>query len=133
MARRLNRPVIAFAGRVEETVRAALRGDCFDALVALSDVEPGLTEAERMAREPELLRVHAARLAARVAAVGFRPPVKAWIPGRLPPVLPPRLPAMAGATRQWVFVSTKALQEISTFIWSLLDLLGVTVYLRCLR
>ena len=39
LARRLGRPVIAFGGRVEEAARAGLR-NCFDELVALSDVEP---------------------------------------------------------------------------------------------
>jgi glycerate kinase len=69
LARRLGRPVIAFGGRAEEAARADLR-NCFDELVALSDVEPELTQEQRMAREPELLRRHAARLAARVAAAG---------------------------------------------------------------
>ena len=71
LARRLGRPVIAFGGRVEEAARAGLR-NCFDELVALSDVEPELTQEQRMARGPELLRRHAARLAARVAAAGLR-------------------------------------------------------------
>jgi hypothetical protein len=35
--------------------------------VALSDVEPELTQKERMAREPELLCRHVARLAERIA------------------------------------------------------------------
>jgi glycerate kinase len=74
LARRLGRPVIAFGGRIEEAARAGLR-TCFDELVALSDVEPKLTQAQRMAREPELLCRHAARLAARVAAAGLRRPV----------------------------------------------------------
>jgi glycerate 2-kinase len=67
MARRLGRPVIAFGGRVEEAARAGLR-NCFDELVALSDVEPELTQEQRMARGPELLRRHAARLAERIAS-----------------------------------------------------------------
>jgi glycerate kinase len=71
LARRLGRPVIAFGGRVEEAARADLR-NCFDELVALSDVEPELTQEQRMAQGPELLRRHASRLAARVAAVGLR-------------------------------------------------------------
>jgi hypothetical protein len=62
MARRLGRPVIAFGGRVEDAARAGLR-ICFDEIVALSDVEPELTQKERMAREPELLCRHGARLA----------------------------------------------------------------------
>jgi glycerate 2-kinase len=71
MARRQGRSVIAFGGRVEEAARDGLR-TCFDELVALSDLEPELTQEQRMSREPELLRHHAARLAARVAAVGLR-------------------------------------------------------------
>ena len=71
LARRFGRPVIAFGGRVEEAARAALRSR-FDELVALSDLEPELTQAQRMAREPELLCRHAARLAARAAAAGLR-------------------------------------------------------------
>jgi glycerate 2-kinase len=67
MARRLGRSVIAFGGRVEEAARAGL-GICFDEIVALSDVEPELTQKERMAREPELLCRHSARLAERMAA-----------------------------------------------------------------
>jgi glycerate kinase len=67
MARRFGRPVIAFGGRVEEAARAGLR-ICFDEIVALSDVEPELTQKERMAREPELLCRHGARLAERIAA-----------------------------------------------------------------
>jgi len=74
LARRLGRPVIAFGGRVEEAARAGLRV-CFDELVALSDVEPELTQVQRIAREPELLCRHAARVAARVAAAGLRRPV----------------------------------------------------------
>jgi len=70
MARQLGRPVIAFGGRVEEAARAGLRA-CFDEIVALSDVEPGLTQKERMARERELLCRHAARLAKRFAARGL--------------------------------------------------------------
>ena len=50
----------------EEAARAGLR-NCFDELVALSDVEPELTKEQRMAREPELLCRHAARLAERIA------------------------------------------------------------------
>jgi glycerate kinase len=68
MARRLGRPVIAFGGRVEEAARLGLC-DCFDELVALSDVEPDLTQEQRIARGAELLSRHAARLAARVAAI----------------------------------------------------------------
>jgi len=64
MARRFGRPVVAFGGRIEEAARAGLR-TCFDELIALSDVEPELTQAQRMAQEPELLSRHAARLAAR--------------------------------------------------------------------
>ena len=71
LARRFGRPVIAFGGRVEEAARAAL-GTRFDELIALSDVEPELTQAQRMEREPELLARHAARLAARVATAGFQ-------------------------------------------------------------
>jgi glycerate kinase len=67
MARRLGRPVIAFGGRVEEAARIDLCA-CFDELVALSDVEPVLTQEQRIARGAELLSRHAARLAARVAA-----------------------------------------------------------------
>ena len=71
LARKFGRPVIAFGGRVEEAARAGLSA-CFDQLVALSDEEPELTQEQRMARAPELLRRHAARLAARVAATGLR-------------------------------------------------------------
>ncbi len=67
MARRLGRPVIAFGGRVEEAARAGLR-ICFDEIVALSDVEPELTQKERMAHEPELLCRHGARLAESIVA-----------------------------------------------------------------
>jgi glycerate 2-kinase len=66
MARRLGRPVIAFGGRVEEAARAGLR-ICFDEIVEPSDVEPELTQKERMAREAELLCRHGARLAERIA------------------------------------------------------------------
>jgi glycerate 2-kinase len=66
MARRLGRPVIAFGGRVQEDARAGLHG-CFDEIVALSDVEADLTQEQCMARGPELLCRHAARLATRVA------------------------------------------------------------------
>jgi hypothetical protein len=52
---------------VEEAARAGLR-ICFDEIVAPSDVEPELTQKERMAREPELLCRHGARLAERIAA-----------------------------------------------------------------
>jgi glycerate 2-kinase len=69
MARRLGRPVIAFGGRVQEAARVDL-GHCFDEIVALSDVEPELTQEQRMARGPELLRRQAARLAERIAAEG---------------------------------------------------------------
>jgi glycerate 2-kinase len=71
MARRAGRPVIAFGGRVQEAARVGL-GDCFDEIVALSEVEPELTQEQRMAREPELLGRHAARLARRIAAEGLR-------------------------------------------------------------
>ncbi len=73
LCRRLGRPVIAFGGRIEEAARASLC-TCFDELMALSEVEPELTQEQRMARGPELLRRHAARLAARVAAEGLRKP-----------------------------------------------------------
>jgi glycerate kinase len=79
LARRLGRPVIAFGGRAEEAARADLR-NCFDELVALSDVESELTQEQRMAREPELLRRHAARLAARVAVGGVAQLVRC-VPG----------------------------------------------------
>jgi glycerate 2-kinase len=65
MARRLGRPVIAFGGRVQEAARVGLH-DCFDEIVALSDVEPDLTQEQRMARGPELLSRHAARLSRRI-------------------------------------------------------------------
>jgi predicted NBD/HSP70 family sugar kinase len=71
MARRLGRPVIAFGGRVQEAARIGLC-DCFDQIVALSDVEPELTQEQRIARGAELLSRHAARLAARVAANASR-------------------------------------------------------------
>jgi glycerate 2-kinase len=71
MARRAGRPVIAFGGRVQEAARVGL-GDCFDEIAALSEVEPELTQEQRMAREPELLGRHAARLARRIAAEGLR-------------------------------------------------------------
>jgi glycerate kinase len=71
LARRLGRPVIAFGGRIEEGARASL-GNCFSELVALSDVEPELTLEQRMTQAAQLLRRHAARLAARVAAAGLR-------------------------------------------------------------
>ena len=67
MARRLGRPVIAFGGRVEEAARIGLC-ECFDQLVALSDVEPELTQEQRIARGAELLSRHAARLAARCSS-----------------------------------------------------------------
>jgi glycerate 2-kinase len=67
MARRLGRPVIAFGGRVEEAARVGL-ANCFEEIVALSDVEPSLSQEQRMVHGPELLRRHAARLAARFAA-----------------------------------------------------------------
>jgi glycerate kinase len=67
LARRLGRRVIAFGGRVQEAARVGL-SNCFDEIVALSDVEPELTQEQRMAHEPQLLRRHAARLAERVAA-----------------------------------------------------------------
>jgi glycerate kinase len=70
MARRLGRPVIAFGGRVHEAARVDL-GNCFDEIVALSDVQPELSQEQRMARAPELLRRQAARLAERVAAEGW--------------------------------------------------------------
>jgi glycerate 2-kinase len=70
MARRLGRQVIAFGGRVEEAARVGL-GNCFDEIVALSEVEPELTQEQRMARGPELLCRHAARLARRIAAEGL--------------------------------------------------------------
>jgi glycerate 2-kinase len=66
MARRFGRRVIAFGGRVQETARVDLR-NCFDEIVAFCDVEPELTQEQRMANGPELLRRHAARLAKRVA------------------------------------------------------------------
>lgn len=68
MARRLGRPTIAFGGRVQEAARLDLH-DCFDEIVALSDLEPELSQEQRMARGPELLSRHAARLAGRIAAV----------------------------------------------------------------
>jgi hypothetical protein len=43
---------------------------CFDEIVALSDVEPRLTQKKRMARVPELLCRHGARLAERIVAKG---------------------------------------------------------------
>ena len=67
LARRLGRPAIAFGGRIQEAARVGLH-NFFDEIVALSDVEPDLTQEQRMARGPELLRRHAARLAERVAA-----------------------------------------------------------------
>ncbi len=67
LARKGRRPVIAFGGRVEDAARADLRTR-FDELLALSELEPGLTQEQRMTRAPELLRRHAAHLAARVAA-----------------------------------------------------------------
>ena len=73
LCRRLGRPVIAFGGRVEEAARASLCS-CFDELMALSELEPELTQEQRMTRGPELLRRHAARLAARVAAAGLPKP-----------------------------------------------------------
>ena len=66
VAHRFGKPVIAFGGRVEAKARAALRAH-FDELIALADVEPELTQAERIAQEAELLRRHAGRLASRVA------------------------------------------------------------------
>jgi glycerate kinase len=65
MARRLGRPVIAFGGRVQEDARVDLH-DCFDEIVALSDVEPDLTPEQQMAQGPELLCRHSARLARRI-------------------------------------------------------------------
>jgi glycerate 2-kinase len=66
VARRLGKPVIVFGGRVEAKAKAALRAH-FDDLIALADVEPELTQEQRIAQEPELLRRHAGRLASRVA------------------------------------------------------------------
>jgi glycerate kinase len=66
VARRLGKPVIAFGGRIEAKAREALRAH-FDDLIALADVEPELTQEQRIAQEPELLRRHAGRLASRVA------------------------------------------------------------------
>ena len=71
MARRLGRSVIAFGGRVQEAARVALV-NCFDEIVALSEVEPELTQEQRMARGPELLARHAARLAKRISEEGVR-------------------------------------------------------------
>jgi glycerate kinase len=71
MARRFGRPVIAFGGRLEEAARIGLC-DCFDQIVALSDVEPELTQEQRIARGAELLSRHAARLAAGVATNASR-------------------------------------------------------------
>jgi glycerate kinase len=70
LARRFRRPVIAFGGRLEEAARADLSA-CFDELIALSDVEPELTQAQRIAQGSELLGRHAAHLAARIAAKGL--------------------------------------------------------------
>jgi glycerate 2-kinase len=66
VARRLGKPVIAFGGRVEAKAREALHAH-FDELIALADVEPELTQAQRIARGAELLRRHAGCLASRVA------------------------------------------------------------------
>jgi hypothetical protein len=46
----------------------------FDELIALKDVEPELTQAQRIAQEAELLRRHAGRLASRVAGTLRREP-----------------------------------------------------------
>ena len=67
VAHRLGKPVIAFGGRVEPNNRGALLAH-FDELIALADVQPELTQAQRMAEEARLLRRHAGRLASRVAA-----------------------------------------------------------------
>ena len=72
VARRFGKPVIAFGGRVEAKAREALHTH-FDELIALADVEPDLTQAQRIAREAELLRRHAGRLASRVAGKLHRP------------------------------------------------------------
>ena len=66
VAHRFGKPVIAFGGRVEVGARGALRAH-FDELIALADVEPELTQAQRIAQAAELLRRHAGRLASRVA------------------------------------------------------------------
>jgi glycerate 2-kinase len=71
MARRLGRSVIAFGGRVQEAARVGLH-DCFDEIIALSDVEPDLTQEQRIARGPELLSRHAARLARRIGKEDLR-------------------------------------------------------------
>jgi glycerate kinase len=73
VARRFSKPVIAFGGRVEAKAREALLAQ-FDKLIALADVEPELTQAQRIAREAELLRRHAGRLASRVAGTLRRKP-----------------------------------------------------------
>jgi glycerate kinase len=70
LARNLGRPVIAFGGRVEEAARAGLQAS-FNDLIALSDVEPQLTQAQRMGQAPALLSRHAARLAARISEEGL--------------------------------------------------------------
>jgi hypothetical protein len=54
LAHRFGKPVIAFGGRVEAKAREALRAH-FDELIALADVEPELTQAQRIAQAAELL------------------------------------------------------------------------------
>ncbi|MBV9492229.1 MAG: glycerate kinase [Verrucomicrobia bacterium] len=71
VARRFGKPVIAFGGRVETAAREALCAR-FDDLIVLSEVEPELTQRERMARAADLLRRHAGRLALRVAGTRSR-------------------------------------------------------------
>jgi hypothetical protein len=67
LARKDRRPVIAFGGRLEDSARPELRTH-FDELLALSELEPALTQKQHMMQAPELLRRHAAHLAARIAA-----------------------------------------------------------------
>ncbi len=71
VARRLGRPVLAFGGRLDPDFRAGLNAQ-FDEVIALSEAEPDLPVAELIARAAELLRRHAARVSARVAATAAR-------------------------------------------------------------
>ena len=67
LARRFGKRVIAFAGRVEADARPALETS-FHEVIALLDAEPSLSPRQCMDRGPDLLRRHAALLAARIAA-----------------------------------------------------------------
>jgi glycerate 2-kinase len=71
MARRLGRPVIAFGGRIQEDARIGLH-NCFNEIVALSDVEPDLTQEQLIARGSELLSRHAASVARRIGTETLR-------------------------------------------------------------